>query len=1117
MNVTTGNLSWLIFVFLSLVFSIPLHSQQTVQEVLIKFDESSAEPQLKKSMERTFGKKLHYISQTPYAKLRLKKNQTFKQFKHSPEITPFLNSGLIIDIEANYTYEMSVLPDDPDISQQWGLENTGQEGGTAGSDIQADLAWDIQRKGRGILGIVDTGVDFTHPDLVENIWQNLAEDADGDGRVLEQINGVWQLDPGDLDGIDADGNGYVDDLVGWDFVNNDNNPFDDNGHGTHVAGIAAARGNNAQGISGVAWEAEVMVLKAFDAYGTGQLSHILPALAYARKMGVFLTNNSWGSVHQSRFLLEEIIQAQERGQIFVAAAGNSGRYNPLQPIYPASYPSSNIISVAASDNRDQIASFSSYSSSRITLAAPGHKIYSSLPGNRYAFKSGTSMAAPFVAGAVLLIHAYRPNLTIQDIRETLLHGVDRKVPLFGKTQSNGRLNIYQSLQAHSGSITQLKASFQGPKVSCINTSFRLSSTSEVPFPDQTSYDWKLNGKSLGNSPNLSHSIDQAGWYEFQLTLSDPDGSSSFTGLIEIRPKASAQLSADSVLCSNAYILYAGTEAGNIRWKKLPCLDPNFCDPQSTDSISIETSGIDLGGMEGSYVLTNGEDKIMEVYEESAFLPAVIAGQYRLYGVYYEIGKRPQHLLNGKYIYELDFGADPCASISSPYLLEVEGGELIGESPFLTVSTSGSYLLEVEDACGNIASDTINLKLLDGCVWPGDVNADGTVSMLDFLLLGIANQERGASRSNASPAWEGQLANNWLTSFENENPLAPGINLKHADCDGNGQVDLQSDAQVLINNLGFLHSLDGLPIGEGPSFSLEHVHTTFSTTGDTAAIELAIYLSGPDSSEIENFYGMAFSLNFSSPIVETPDINPSQDWLGPMETLSLLADGSQNAFGSKFLPRDRKSASIGFVSANRRSSRGRGLAGGGVIIVTVEDIVDDSLQNGLSNFNISSDNVMIIDSSGNPISSHSGNSLSLLDIELDWEEEKVEINPALRWVDFSVKGEGRKAVLDWETREEINVQKFIIERSADGRLFEYTGELAPRTNPHLPSFYTFTDLGFPSYNTLFYRIRAVDIEGKISFSKIRSLEISTDELNNFEVYPNPFSDELEIVSHTKKDT
>jgi len=335
-----------------------------------------------------------------------------------------------------------VTPNDPGFPQLWGLNNTGQTGGKADADIDALEAWQIQTGNHNlVIGVIDTGVDYTHPDLANNIWTNPGE----------LVNGVYVQD-----GIDNDGNGYVDDIHGWDFVNNDNNPMDDYGHGTHVAGTIAGQGNNGIGVTGVDWSAQVMPLKFLGASGSGSTSDAIKALDYATKMGVKLTNNSWGGGGYTQALADAIQAAGNKGALFIAAAGNGGSdqigdNNDVTPNYPSNYNLSNIIAVAATTNADSLSSFSNYGPVSVDLGAPGSSIYSTLPvngsplGQNYGTLSGTSMATPFVTGAAALLWSQHPDWTAQQIKDVLLQTADPVASLVGKTVSGGRLNVNDAL------------------------------------------------------------------------------------------------------------------------------------------------------------------------------------------------------------------------------------------------------------------------------------------------------------------------------------------------------------------------------------------------------------------------------------------------------------------------------------------------------------------------------------------------------------------------------------------------------------------------------------------------------------------------------------------------
>ncbi|MDB9541356.1 S8 family serine peptidase, partial [Anabaenopsis arnoldii] len=332
-------------------------------------------------------------------------------------------------IEPDYIVTTAAtIPNDPSFNLLWGLHNTGQTGGTPDVDIDAPEAWDIQTGNPDlVIGVIDTGVDYTHPDLVGNIWTNTGEIAGN--------------------GIDDDGNGYIDDIRGWDFAYNDNNPMDVQGHGTHVSGTIAGKGNNAVGVTGVAWNAKIMPLKFLDDTGSGWTSDAILAVDYATAQGVKLTNNSWGGGGYSQALYDAIAAAGDAGSLFIAAAGNESNNNDSSPSYPASYNLDNIISVASTTHTDGLSWFSNYGLTTVDLGAPGSDIYSTVPGNGYASYSGTSMASPHVAGAAALLWSENPTWTAEQVKDVLLQTVDPTETLNGITVSGGRLNVYNALLA----------------------------------------------------------------------------------------------------------------------------------------------------------------------------------------------------------------------------------------------------------------------------------------------------------------------------------------------------------------------------------------------------------------------------------------------------------------------------------------------------------------------------------------------------------------------------------------------------------------------------------------------------------------------------------------------
>ncbi len=339
-------------------------------------------------------------------------------------IARFRSHPLVRHIEPNYLVSLDVIPNDPRLNELWGMINTGQTGGTPDADIDAELAWNVSTGSPSIVvAVIDTGVDYNHPDLAANIWTNPGEIAGN--------------------GIDDDGNGYVDDVHGYDFYNSDGDPFDDHGHGTHVAGTIGAIGNNGIGVAGVNWQVKIMALKFLGSSGSGTTANAVLAVDYATMMGARLSNNSWGGGGYSQELYDAIARANAANIAFVAAAGNNyGQNTDVTPHYPSAYDLPNIIAVMATDHNDQVAGFSNYGPTTVDLGAPGVDILSTLPGNSYGLLSGTSMATPHVTGTCALILAVNPNIPVSQMKSVLLDATDPIPSLAGKCVSQGRLNAF---------------------------------------------------------------------------------------------------------------------------------------------------------------------------------------------------------------------------------------------------------------------------------------------------------------------------------------------------------------------------------------------------------------------------------------------------------------------------------------------------------------------------------------------------------------------------------------------------------------------------------------------------------------------------------------------------
>ena len=340
--------------------------------------------------------------------------------------------------EPNYDIELDeadaplvpVLPHDPQFNDQWALANAGQRGGKQGADISATLAWaKTTGSEKVVVAVLDSGVDYTHEDLAGNMWKRPASMAPYHDDEL----------------------GTIDDENGFSTVENIGDPMDENGHGTHCAGIIGAEGENNLGIAGVNWKVRIMPLKFMNAGGFGTTKDAIEAINYVidrKKAGVNvrIISASWGSTQYSRALEDVIRKAYENDIAFVAAAGNSSVNNDRTPHYPSSYNVPNVISVAALDRHDQLATFSNWGPKSVAVAAPGVDILSTWLGNAYEEKSGTSMATPVVAGVAALVLAEHPHMSVDELKKKLLASTDPIVALKGKTVSGGRINAAKALE-----------------------------------------------------------------------------------------------------------------------------------------------------------------------------------------------------------------------------------------------------------------------------------------------------------------------------------------------------------------------------------------------------------------------------------------------------------------------------------------------------------------------------------------------------------------------------------------------------------------------------------------------------------------------------------------------
>jgi subtilisin family serine protease len=336
--------------------------------------------------------------------------------------------------EPNYIVHADVIPDDQRFGDLWALNNTGQDGGVPDADIDAPEAWDVTTGSSSVVvGVIDTGIDYTHSDLVDNVFENSADCID--------------------DGVDDDLDGYIDDCHGINALTGSGDPFDDNSHGTHVSGTIGARGNNFIGLTGINWDVRIVACKMLGVNGSGPISAALECFDYIadlhdRGVNIVATNNSWSSGFASEALRDAIDGQLQRGILTVAAAGNSGTDTPG---FPASYYLPNVISVAATTRTDALASFSSFGHATVHLGAPGASVLSLVPGEGLGIKSGTSMAAPHVTGVAALLAADDPGRGWVDIKNRILAGGDPD-PDLAETITSRRLNAYGALTCASSVV-----------------------------------------------------------------------------------------------------------------------------------------------------------------------------------------------------------------------------------------------------------------------------------------------------------------------------------------------------------------------------------------------------------------------------------------------------------------------------------------------------------------------------------------------------------------------------------------------------------------------------------------------------------------------------------------
>ena len=451
----------------------------------------------------------------------------------------------------------AVLPNDTHFGLQWGLHNSSN------TDINAPEAWEVTvGNSELVVAVIDTGIQWDHPDLNANLWVNVAE---RDGKA----------------GLDDDGNGYVDDIRGWDFYAGDNNPMDESGHGTHVGGTIGAVSNNGSGVAGVAWRVRLMALRFLGPDG-GYTSDAIKAVQYAVANGATISNNSWGGGSYSSALHDAIKKAGLQDHLFVAAAGNDGVDCDSTPFYPASYGLSNIVSVAAVDRYFARATFSNYGANSVDLGAPGVDIASTYPTNTYSYASGTSMASPHVAGVAALLRGRFSSWSCDDVKDRLLRTVRPVASMAGTTVSGG---VVDAAAAVSYQLLPPAAPSHLAATAVSDAAIELT--------------WNDNADNEQGF-ELECSTDGAAWTLVGVTLANAT-SSSDDGLV--------------AETAYAYRVRAFNDAGVSDYSNLASA-VTLAKPTLADTVTSGESAVANGGLVGTHVDTWSDDGICQQIRET---------------------------------------------------------------------------------------------------------------------------------------------------------------------------------------------------------------------------------------------------------------------------------------------------------------------------------------------------------------------------------------------------------------------------------------------------------------------------------------------------------------------
>ncbi|MCH2135572.1 MAG: S8 family serine peptidase [Phycisphaerales bacterium] len=619
------------------------------------------------------------------------------------------------------------IPNDPYYSQLYGMPQ-----------VRAHLAWDDHVGDQDfVVAIIDTGLDYNHEDIQANAWTNPGEIA-GNGQ-------------------DDDGNGYVDDVHGYDFVNGDSDPYDDNSHGTHCGGTIAGKGNNGIGVTGVSWHAQLVGVKFLSGGGSGSTDGAIQSVQYCAANAFKVSNNSWGGGGYTQGLFDAIQAAGDNhGHVFVAAAGNGGSYGAS---YPAAYTCTNIIAVAASDSNENPASFTQYHPVEVDIAAPGVDVISSVPGNGYSSYSGTSMATPHVCGGVALVYSLMGDSSAEEVRDIIL-STARPVGVWdGMCASGGILDVDAALDA----------TFLGPKFELLssvpmeldpNTQLAVQATldprEDVIVPGSVQVNYR---NSLGGWSSMAMDSDGVGGFTATVPGYACDQSSGFylscqgetSGLVTI-PAAGAT-SPFAYIIGQIEVAYSDngqsngdwtveTSAADGGWNRGVPINCDRGDPPSdfdgsgacwlTDNSSSDGCNSDVD--EGATLLTSGVIDISSVPDGQLSYARWFHNSY---------GAAPN---TDTFVVQIraDGGSWSVLEEVGPSGSDVNGGWVVAEWDLADVA-SGASTIQLRFTASDIGADTqsvveagvdavtVTARICDDEPFcPGDLNGDMVVDVNDVL-------------------------------------------------------------------------------------------------------------------------------------------------------------------------------------------------------------------------------------------------------------------------------------------------------------------------------------------------------------------------------------------------